>query len=157
MLIHGRRKYTLPKILKPGTEKVLKPGTEIIISATAPAADAVYFHWDFEATNGGFQSSRLPGQDGWEWGVPTHGPAAAHSGTKLWGTDLDDDYNDSSLYTLDSRAYSINEAGAALGFYHWRDIENSYDGGNVKISIDGGANWTLLVPDGGIPTMPLPV
>jgi len=87
----------------------------------------------------------------WEWGAATYGPTAAHSGTNLWGTDLDADYESSAVSTLDSRQYSINEPDAALGFYHWRQIENSYDGGNVKISTDGGGSWDLLTPDGGYP------
>lgn len=92
------------------------------------------------------------GSGEWEWGEATYGPSTAHSGTKLWGTDLDADYNDSTVSTLDSREYSINEPDAAFGFYHWRQIETGYDGGNVKISTDGGGSWTLLLPDGGYPS-----
>ncbi len=87
----------------------------------------------------------------WEWGEATVGPSAAHSGLKLWGTDLDAAYDNSAVYTLDSRQYSFNDPSAALGFYHWRSIETGYDGGNVKISTDGGGSWTLLLPDGGYP------
>jgi hypothetical protein len=31
-------------------------------------------------------------------------------------------------------------------FYHWYDMESNYDGGNVKISTDDGATWTLITP-----------
>ena len=99
----------------------------------------------FEISDGNFI-----GGGEWEWGTATVGPTAAHSGVKLWGTDLDGSYDNSALYTLDSREYSLNEPGA-LGFYHWRNIESGYDGGNVKISTDGGGTWELLLPDGGYP------
>jgi len=36
-----------------------------------------------------------------------------------------------------------------LSFYYSVDSENSWDGANVKISIDGGSTWTLIDPDGG--------
>ncbi len=100
----------------------------------------------FEISDGNYT-----GSGEWEWGEATVGPSAAHSGLKLWGTDLDAAYNNSALYTLDSREYSLNDPGAALGFYHWRSIETGYDGGNVKLSTDGGGTWTLLLPDGGYP------
>jgi hypothetical protein len=38
-----------------------------------------------------------------------------------------------------------------LLFYHWYDIETSQDGGNVKISTDGGSTWTLIFPVEGYP------
>jgi len=38
-----------------------------------------------------------------------------------------------------------------LSFWQWYYIENYYDGGNVKISTDGGATWTILTPDIGYP------
>jgi len=31
-----------------------------------------------------------------------------------------------------------------LSFYHWYDTEGYYDGGNVKISANGGASWEIL-------------
>jgi hypothetical protein len=36
-----------------------------------------------------------------------------------------------------------------LSFWHWYGTEESYDGGNVKISTDGGTNWSLITPAGG--------
>jgi len=42
---------------------------------------------------------------------------------------------------------------AQLIFYHWYDIENYFDGGNVKISLDEGASWELITPEGGYPEM----
>ena len=40
-------------------------------------------------------------------------------------------------------------AAGLSGFWQWYDTEQDYDGGNVKISTNGGATWTLLTPDIG--------
>jgi len=100
----------------------------------------------FEYGNGGYSGS---GQ--WEWGVPTYGPSSAWSGTKLWGTVLDGEYSDNVDDNLISPAFYISSADARLEFYHWYDIENSYDGGNVAVSTNGGIEWTVITPDGGYP------
>ncbi|GIS72408.1 MAG: hypothetical protein CM1200mP10_19850 [Candidatus Neomarinimicrobiota bacterium] len=34
---------------------------------------------------------------------------------------------------------------------HWYQIENYYDGGNVKISTDGGTTWVVLLPEEDYP------
>ncbi|NLE37678.1 MAG: hypothetical protein GX621_06590 [Pirellulaceae bacterium] len=45
---------------------------------------------DFEDDNGGWLALAIGPLDGdWEWGVPTSGPGAAHSGQKAWATKLD--------------------------------------------------------------------
>ena len=36
-------------------------------------------------------------------------------------------------------------AGAELRFWQWYEIENSYDGGNIKVAVDAGA-FTLVTP-----------
>ncbi|MFA4948932.1 MAG: FlgD immunoglobulin-like domain containing protein [Candidatus Krumholzibacteriia bacterium] len=106
-----------------------------------------YYAWDFEGTNGGFTAA---GPD-WEWGVPTTGPGSAHSGTKLWATKLGGSYSQSSNSKLDLPPLKVpaSQPYATLTFWQWYNIEGSYDGGNVKISTDGGATWTLLTPDIG--------
>ena len=104
---------------------------------------------DFEATDGGFVPD--PPTGAWEWGTPTVGPAGAHSGVNLWGTVLNGEYEnnaDWSLYTLD---YIATQDDPVLTFWHWYDIEPSWDGGNVAISTDGGATWTVIEPEGGYP------
>ncbi|MDH3217453.1 MAG: immune inhibitor A, partial [Candidatus Krumholzibacteria bacterium] len=106
-----------------------------------------YYAWDFEADDGGFTAS---GPD-WEWGEPTAGPSDAHSGLKLWATKVGDDYSSSSNSTLDLPALQVPSSGtyAVLSLWQWYYIETNYDGGNVKISTDGGATWTILTPDIG--------
>ena len=102
---------------------------------------------DFEADDGGFVPDPTTGA--WEWGTPTWGPSAAHSGVNCWGTDLDDDYvNDADwklIYDISSYSSLITE----IDFYHWYDMENSWDGGNISVSTDGGTNWIIVYPDGG--------
>jgi len=95
---------------------------------------------DFELDDGGYVGT---GQ--WEWGIPTSGPGNAHSGVKLWATNLSGNYNNNSNYTLDSPEIVL-EDNALLSFWHWYDTEASYDGGNVKISTDGGSTWTVITP-----------
>jgi len=97
---------------------------------------------DFEYV--GFFESSLD----WEWGVPSIGPRP-HSGEKLWATKLHDNYSCglwmvSSLFTP---TFNLHE-NSILGFWHWYSTESDVDGGNIKISSDGGVNWDLIYPDG---------
>ncbi|MCP4631956.1 MAG: T9SS type A sorting domain-containing protein [candidate division Zixibacteria bacterium] len=110
----------------------------------ASNAYATMYIEDFEATNGLFQSN-----NDWQWGAPTYGPAAAHSGSNVWGTVLDTTYTLSTLSELTTPYFSLGTTNPLLAFYHWYDIEGRYDGGNVKISNDGGNNWTTISPAGG--------
>ena len=106
-----------------------------------------YYAWDFEASDGGFATT---GPD-WEWGEPTTGPGGAYSGVNVWATKLADNYSYSSDSRLESPAVVVptGATSAALSFWQWYYIETNYDGGNVKISTDGGSTWTILTPDIG--------
>jgi hypothetical protein len=89
----------------------------------------------------------------WEWGTPTSGPKAAYSGSKLWATNLKGNYRDLTESILESPAISLAQKDSAkLTFWHWYQNEYSdnafWDGGNVKISVDGGP-FQLLYPQGG--------
>ena len=101
-------------------------------------------HYDFENGDQGFIS------DGdWQHGAPTTGPSNAHSGVNLFGTLINGQYSVGPLLsTLTSPAIHLGPH-AMLSFWHWYATEESYDGGNVKISTDGGANWSLITPAGG--------
>lgn len=100
----------------------------------------------FEFNNGGYSGSGV-----WEWGTPTYGPSEAWSGTKLWGTVLNGTYGDNVDDNLISTQFTISMPDARLEFYHWYETENSYDGGNVAISTNGGVNWTVIDPVDGYP------
>ncbi|MCK4358697.1 MAG: choice-of-anchor J domain-containing protein, partial [Candidatus Cloacimonetes bacterium] len=103
---------------------------------------------DFELDDGGYTSNDPAG---WQWGHATVGPPNAHSGENLWGTVLNGNYINNASWTLDTPEMELTTGNCVLSFYHWYNTENSYDGGNVKISIDGGANWTVIIPEGGYP------
>jgi hypothetical protein len=94
---------------------------------------------DFEADDGGFTAT-----GSWEWGVPTdtYGPAA-HSGTKLWGTNLAGDHPDNDNAKLETLPVTLGSS-AVLEFWMWYNCENYYDGMNIKISTDGGITWSIL-------------
>ena len=59
-----------------------------------------------------------------------------------------DDNWDFSLYTAQNISLG---ATPSMSVNLWYSVENSWDGGNVQISTDGGASWTVIDPDGGYP------
>ncbi|MEA3475873.1 MAG: M14 family zinc carboxypeptidase [Candidatus Cloacimonadota bacterium] len=109
-----------------------------------------YLFYDFEDNNGGFTS--IPSTGAWEWGEPTAGGIYAYSGVNVWATNLDGYYNNSVNWYLDSPEFLVSN-NSNLSFYHYYDFEGSdktlWDGGNVKISTDGGSTFTLITPLGG--------
>ena len=109
-----------------------------------------YAYWnDFETNDGGLISDNATG---WQWGALTSGPMTGYSGTNGWGTVIGGDYPTNSNFTLDTPVpFFIESSLAMLEFWHWYEIENSWDGGNVKISADGGNSWTVITPLTGYP------
>ena len=105
------------------------------------------FAWDFEVDDGGFVQTG----DVWQWGTPTSGPGAAHSGVNLWATILAGDYPNSANAKLDIPPITLaaSKPYALMSFWHWYYMETNYDGGNVKVSTDGGATWAVITPLGG--------
>ena len=104
---------------------------------------------DFESTNGGYTATDVPANI-WQWGTPTSGPMAAHSGVKLWATVLAGNYPDSGNGKLETPVFTVPPY-CEFTFWHWYSLENYFDGGNVKISTDGGSTWTIIDPVGGYP------
>ena len=102
---------------------------------------------DFEINNGFYTPAPLTGA--WEWGAPTYGPPTAHSGTNLWGTLLGEDYENSADWKLYSVDYIATWDNPTFTFWQWYDTESGYDGGNVAVSTDNGATWTIVEPVGG--------
>ncbi len=98
---------------------------------------------DFEDDNWGFSSS-----DFWEWGTPSLG---THSGEKAWATRLYANYLDNADWRLESTEFYIGTC-TELHFWHKYQTQTNYDGGNVKISIDGGFTWHVVEPNDGYPT-----
>jgi len=105
------------------------------------------YYWNFEDNDGGFVSNN---PTGWQWGIPSYGPSNAYSGDKLWGTVLDNDYpNGANLILETPESYLIPLFSPILCFWHWYEIESSWDGGNVKVSSDGGLTWSVIEPVNG--------
>ncbi len=121
---------------------------------SAVAVEAVtLFSSDFENNDGGFVSGRTAGtQNPWQWGVPTTGPMAASSGTKLWATNLSGTYVNGTDAYIESPAITIPEdKEAMLIFNEWVDMEGTttlWDYGQIMISKNDGATWTNITPGG---------
>ncbi|NLN85887.1 MAG: T9SS type A sorting domain-containing protein [Candidatus Cloacimonetes bacterium] len=96
---------------------------------------------DFETNSGGFVS-----ETGWVWGTPSQ--VSPYSGTKLWATGLSGNYPDLVSYSLITPAYTLSQ-GSVLSLQHRYGFEANYDGGNVSISTNDGASWTVIAPLGG--------
>jgi hypothetical protein len=106
--------------------------------------------FDFEPDDGNLTT--VPFSD-WEWGVPASGPQQAHSGTRLWATKLAGNYSDYSDSRLDLPPIDLTGVTQpALRFWHWYRMEFSsntfWDGGNVKISVNGGP-FEIITPLAG--------
>jgi hypothetical protein len=93
---------------------------------------------NFEASDGGYIPS---GTVCWGYGTPT--ALAAHSGTYCWGTGMNGTYPVSMRANITSPTFTV-PTGGMLGFWNWYYTESGFDGGNVKISTDGGVTWAVL-------------
>ncbi len=129
--------------------------TDVVVNCTI-IEGSVSYEEDFEIDDGGYTHDVGPGSgtyDDWEWGTPTSGPSSAHSGVNVWATNLAGNFNNYGDMVLDSIPIDLlGFVEPQLTFWHWYDFTGgAYDGGNVKISTDNGATWTLIYPEGGYP------
>ena len=136
----------------PGTSSTYWYIDNVAIGSTTITEGTVYYGLeDFEGGNGGYTSSGST-QGHWEYGSPVVEPPGAYSPTHCWATDIDTDYVNSISTTLDSPSISlVGTTAPYLAFYQWMYCENSYDGGNVKISTNGGSTFSVIDPVGGYP------
>ncbi len=100
----------------------------------------------FEYNDGGWSGVGV-----WEWGAPTSGPGLAYDGNNVWATVLGGQYPDDADDALITAEYDLAGSNFTFSYYQWYDFEDSYDGGNLSITTDGGATWSLLAPEGGYP------
>lgn len=86
----------------------------------------------------------------WQCGTPINvGPVAAHTGKGAIGTQIAGVYNVSQNFNTtvaDSPAIKLTQAtNPVLSFWAWDHTEGgTFDGWNLKVSIDGGQNFTDL-------------
>jgi hypothetical protein len=104
---------------------------------------------DFEADNGSYIHA-AKNTDNWQWGAPTSGPMGAHSGSNVWATVLNGPYPNNMWTLLMTPEFTV-PSGATFNYWQWYQFESGWDGGNVKISTDGGTTFNLITPEGGYP------
>jgi parallel beta-helix repeat protein len=131
-----------------GTDDILRDTSWVTTTGVVPIT-LPYFE-DFDVNDGGYTSG---GTGCWEWGNPTDpdGPDTCCSEPYCWGTILAGDYPTYACCYLDTPPIDL-VGPATMTFCNWWDTENAYDGGNVKISTDGGSTWSLLTPLTGYPS-----
>ena len=117
-----------------------------------PAPVETLFSEDFE--NGPVGWTHGGSQDEWELGVPTFGPASAHSGANCWGTNLDGLYANNDDCWLQSPRIDLSHlASANLSFWVWNSVQDSdyrHDPVWVEISRDGTTFCPLSSRMGGV-------
>jgi len=95
----------------------------------------------------------------WEWGQPVFDPGSSYGPipdvacdgvavTNLLATDLDAFYANCGERAIIG-PYDITESCWCMELCHYYDTESGFDGGNVKVSSDGGATWSLVYPARG--------
>ncbi len=79
----------------------------------------------------------------WRWGVPTNGPNSDHTGSggKVYSTGLTSNYSDNGSQYLTTPTFTLPTSGTPyqMRFWMWMNSESGDDGGNLEISVNGGA------------------
>jgi len=99
---------------------------------------------DFENNFGSYVS--MPSGSGWQWG--TDQSIGAHSGVKLWGTLLNQQYPNDINWKLISPSIYIGPNNY-LEYWQSYDTQSAFDGGCLEIY--AGGSWNLLTPENGYP------
>ena len=89
-----------------------------------------------------------------EVGTPTYGPPGAYSGSNVWATVLDGDYNPDRAEVLISPLIDLTTADPAqitYTFQHWFNMETTYDGGLAFITWPDSTTMYFIEPEGGYP------
>ncbi len=144
--------------LDPGTYYLVVDGWECYfeldtydwtqVSHCCPILDACYT-LDFSVSNHGFTGIACDGAAVWQWGEPWSIPETDCSGepvTNVLGTILDDAYPSNAGQGAMIGPFDITADCACMELCHYYEIEEDWDGGNVKVSTDGGSTWELVYP-----------
>lgn len=111
---------------------------------------SILFFDDFENENSEWNHGGIENE--WERGNPSFdGFTGAYSGTQCWGTDLDNDYNNSADNWLTSPIINLdNLLSAYLSIKIWNDVEDDYPGFSPKDKF-----WIELSTDNGESFIPI--
>lgn len=102
--------------------------------------------FDFELSANGFS-----GTGDWNWGSLTDPSLPQPQGQKIWATNLSGNYSGNLQSTLQSPVIDLTgKYDARLVLDHFYQIEPNNDGGNLKMSVDGGS-FQLITPQNGYP------
>jgi len=104
---------------------------------TFPGGGSVYAS-DFEADDGGWVPSATWGDlvGDWEWGVPTSGPGAAHSGQNVWATKLDAGYTNADGTSALTRTFDLTAlSSVTLSWWQWVEVNYTWD--TARLTVNG--------------------
>jgi len=115
-------------------------GTDPLNPADVPGATAITVGTlrDFEFGNTGGLAT-----DGglWEWGLPSAGPSAAHSGNSVWATSLAGRYFPDAVEYLYLPIVDLSGlTNPSLHFRLWMDSNATSDGVSLEVDL-GAAGW----------------
>ncbi len=167
-LTYGNTTYTTA-CLEPGTYYIVVDGyggaessftlTVDCVECTCPVPaccpfDNTIYEVDFNLDDGGHWLLPCGGAPVWEWGLSTNPdvPDIACDGvpvTNILGTIIPGDYLPDGGEIAAVGPFFIDQYCTCLELCHFYDTEATYDGCNLKVSIDGGATWTILTPSRG--------
>jgi len=109
---------------------------EVLLSTSTELVSHLYHSWDFDGGDGGFGANTPPGQ--WEWGdlvATPDSPPAAHSGTRLWATNLSGNIlvEPSDHYLTKALTLPSDPRGIRLQWWDWWDGDG-LDAGYVSVN-----------------------
>jgi len=125
--------------------KISNIGASDLVYLITDSYDPMEFFDDMEHGVGGWSHEGV--FDSWELGEPEAGPETSYSGCYCWGTDLDENYPESSDSFLVSPKIDLkNRIHPQLSFSHWYSIDSFGD--HCYVDIWDGSTWHTLNPEG---------
>ena len=130
----------------------------------APVAGAEYLE-AFESTDGGWIAEAFEATNfspfnpvmsdtSWVWGIPAGVNINSASGSsKAWWTGRNSGtYYSNENSVVDGPCFDLTQLKRPMvALDYFSDSQNNVDGAVLQYSIDGGAKWTIVGPDAGLP------